>query len=356
MKKQILFIVLLLSFSALAQNGGMNYKALITNNNNALSNHNVTIKFTILQNGTTSVYQETQTATTDANGIVAVNIGEGTTVSGNFNTIDWGADAYFLKVEINTGSGYTNFGTSELKYVPYAKYADKAGNTFSGDYNDLSNTPSVFYKIGGGGGVATDIDDDIRHSGKLRLGDYSGINYSGQLIVENYDDVLAQSKVGGVFIINSLSGGGSSDNNIGIYSHLTGDDNAFQYGIINAIDNTGLYPKYGVFNTLTGSSNSENYGVYSKIDNSGNKRQYGSYNELLGTGTGNQYGVKTEIRNSADARHYGSYNYLSGSGSGEHKGVFNRLHGDGTGNQYGVKTEITNSGNATHYGSYNELS
>ena len=171
MKKQILLITLLLSFGALAQNGGMNYKALITNNNNALSNHNVTIKFTILQNGTTSVYQETQTATTDANGIVAVNIGEGTTVSGNFNTIDWGADDYFLKVEINTGSGYTNFGTSELKYVPYAKYADKAGNVFGGHINDLSDAKyssnSLFL------GHQSGMNDDGTNNENVGVGEFA---------------------------------------------------------------------------------------------------------------------------------------------------------------------------------------
>ncbi len=135
----ITFIITSLSF---AQGGGFNYKALITDNGNVLATHSVTIKFTVLENGSTSVYQETQSATTDANGIAAVNIGEGTVVSGNFTTIDWGNSPYFLKVEIDTGSGYQDFGTAEFKAVPYAKYAEKAGNTFSGNFGDLSNVPS----------------------------------------------------------------------------------------------------------------------------------------------------------------------------------------------------------------------
>jgi len=144
MKKNLLglwLIVLSISLTT-AQNRGFNYKALLADNGTAISNQNVSLKFTVLKSGTTAVYQEIHTATTDANGIVSVSIGEGTVVSGDFNTIDWKNHPYFLKVEIDTGSGYQNFGTSELKSVPYAKYAEKAGNTFSGDFNDLTNVPA----------------------------------------------------------------------------------------------------------------------------------------------------------------------------------------------------------------------
>ncbi len=141
MKKQItLIVVLIIASLSHAQSGGFNYKALITNNGNALSNHNVSIKFSILQ-GNTAVYQETQTATTDTNGIVVVALGEGSAISGSFNNIDW-SQSHFLKVEINTGNGYQDFGTSELKSVPAAKYAETAGNTFSGNFTDLTNIPA----------------------------------------------------------------------------------------------------------------------------------------------------------------------------------------------------------------------
>ena len=126
MKKTILTLAAILIASlSFAQGGGFNYKALITDNGNVLNTQPVTFKFTVLENGATSVYQETQSATTDANGIVAVNVGEGTLVSGNFTTIDWGSNPYFLKVEIDTGSGYQDFGTTEFKAVPYAKFANR---------------------------------------------------------------------------------------------------------------------------------------------------------------------------------------------------------------------------------------
>jgi len=125
MKKSIITLAAILIASlSFAQSGGFNYKALITDNGNALQNHNVTVRFTILENGSTSVYQETHTATTDANGIIVLNIGEGTVVSGSFNSIDW-TNEQFLKTEINTGSGYTDFGTTAFKAVPISKNADK---------------------------------------------------------------------------------------------------------------------------------------------------------------------------------------------------------------------------------------
>jgi hypothetical protein len=182
MKKQLLTLVAILIASiTLAQTNGFNYKALIINNGNALASQSVDIRFTILQNGNTSVYQETQTASTDANGIVAVNVGEGTVISGDFSTIDWGANTHFLKVEINTGSGYTDFGTSELKSVPYAKFAEKAGNTFSGDFTDLTNVPT---------GLADGDDvNDADHNASNEL----------QTISKNASNVVTLSNGGGSF-------------------------------------------------------------------------------------------------------------------------------------------------------------
>ncbi len=142
MKKLCILFVLMLSAGLLrGQNSGFNYKAVISENGNVLANQSISMRFTILENGSTPVYREIQTGTTDANGIVVFHIGEGTVVLGNFSTIDWSAHTYFLKTELDTGSGFQNFGMTEFKWVPYAKYAAKAGNVFSGDFNDLTNVP-----------------------------------------------------------------------------------------------------------------------------------------------------------------------------------------------------------------------
>ena len=88
MKKLLIIALLVLTNILWAQTQGFNYKALITNNNNVLNMQAVNINFTLLENGTIAVYEETHATTTDANGIASVSIGEGTVVSGDFSTID----------------------------------------------------------------------------------------------------------------------------------------------------------------------------------------------------------------------------------------------------------------------------
>ena len=75
-------------------------------------------------------YAERHFPTTNANGLVSLEIGTGTVINGNFATIDWANGPYFVKTEtdLNGGSNYTITGTSQLMSVPYALYAKTAGN------------------------------------------------------------------------------------------------------------------------------------------------------------------------------------------------------------------------------------
>lgn len=127
MKKQLLILIaFLVSAVSIAQNG-INYKAQIKDlNGELIANQNITIQFQVTS--TSYVYVEEHNPTTDSNGIIAVNIGEGTPLSGNINTVDWSSDDYFLNVQVDTGDGLVNLGTTPFKYVPYAKYAEEAGN------------------------------------------------------------------------------------------------------------------------------------------------------------------------------------------------------------------------------------
>ena len=124
------------------------YQAVVRNTSNQLiTNTLVGIRVSILQNSATGsvVYSETQMLSTNANGLVTMNIGEGTVVYGSFNNIDWGTGTFFLKSEIDPtgGSNYTITSTQQLLSVPYALYANEAGNSFSGNYNDLTNKPTI---------------------------------------------------------------------------------------------------------------------------------------------------------------------------------------------------------------------
>ncbi|MBO7629675.1 MAG: fibrobacter succinogenes major paralogous domain-containing protein, partial [Bacteroidales bacterium] len=128
------------------------YQAVVRNANNTLvANSQVGVRVSILQGSTSgsAVYVETQTATTNANGLMTLSIGGGSVQQGTFANIDWANGPFFLKTETdpNGGSNYTVTSTQQLLSVPYALYAKTAENGFSGDYNDLTNTPqnvSVF--------------------------------------------------------------------------------------------------------------------------------------------------------------------------------------------------------------------
>lgn len=123
MKTKITFIILLMSCFCFAQNG-INYKAVIKDNlGNVVANQNIDIQFKILKGiSQTNVYQETHSPTTDANGMVIVNIGEGTT-SDIFTDIDWASDDHFLNVQVDIGSGLVDLGTTQFMGVPYAMTA-----------------------------------------------------------------------------------------------------------------------------------------------------------------------------------------------------------------------------------------
>lgn len=111
----------------------MSYQAVVRDGgDNLVSSTTVGMRISILQGSATgiAVYVETQTPTSNANGLVSVEIGLGTVVSGTFSAIDWANGPYFIKTETdpNGGSSYSITGTSQLLSVPYAFYAKYAEN------------------------------------------------------------------------------------------------------------------------------------------------------------------------------------------------------------------------------------
>lgn len=116
-----------------------NYQAVIRNNNSDLIvNQSVSVQISILQGSATgtSVYSETHPATTNAYGLVSLEIGNGTSVD-DFSVIDWANSPYFMKVEmdVNGGSDYQLLGTSQLLSLPYALHA-KTAESVTGTINE----------------------------------------------------------------------------------------------------------------------------------------------------------------------------------------------------------------------------
>jgi hypothetical protein len=149
MKNLFTFFFILLSISLLSQTPQkMSYQAVVRDNDgNIKSNTNIRMKISVLM-GLTPVYVETQSAITNVNGLVSLEIGSGTIVSGNFSTINWATGSYFIKTETdpNGGTNYSIASTSQLLSVPYALYSEKtalnysAGSGISITGNTITNT------------------------------------------------------------------------------------------------------------------------------------------------------------------------------------------------------------------------
>lgn len=135
MNKLLLWVVMLLcgvlSYAQAPQ--GMSFQAVARDaNGNALSEKTVAIKVEVLQGSTsgTVVYGETHRSATAKNGVVNLQIGQGTATDGTFAGIDWSRSPYFLRISMDTngGTSYKEVATSQMLSVPYALYAEKAGS------------------------------------------------------------------------------------------------------------------------------------------------------------------------------------------------------------------------------------
>ena len=139
--KRVLHLVVLLfiSITLFAQAPQkMTYQAVIRNaSNNLVVNASVKMKISILQGSIsgTAVYSELHNPTTNANGLVSIEIGSGTSPVGTIGSINWGNGTYFLKTETDptNGTNYTISGTSQLLSVPYALQSNCVSSSLSGD-------------------------------------------------------------------------------------------------------------------------------------------------------------------------------------------------------------------------------
>jgi hypothetical protein len=161
MKKITLALLLLSSFTILLAQAPqkMSYQSVIRNTDGKLvSGTLVNIKTSILSGSASGIatYVETQTTTTNNNGLATIEIGGGTPVIGTFSGVNWGAESHFVKTEIDPtgGSNYTISGTSQLLSVPYALYAGSSQNkgktsvVLTGDITDAQAAAQIAAELG----------------------------------------------------------------------------------------------------------------------------------------------------------------------------------------------------------------
>ncbi|MFN5493264.1 MAG: hypothetical protein ACK5AQ_03280, partial [Bacteroidota bacterium] len=191
LRKFSLFLIICLFKQTLSAQvpQAMSYNATIRNTDGSLLiNQTISMRISILQgsaNGT-PVYVETHQPVTNGNGLVSIEIGKGTVISGTFASINWANGPYFLKSEtdITAGTNYSISSIQQLLSVPYAFYAGSSGSSTPGPAglngsNGLNTLVKSTNEIAGvncaTGGVKLEYGLDANSNGTL---DVSEINSS----------------------------------------------------------------------------------------------------------------------------------------------------------------------------------
>ncbi len=220
----------LLTASVFAQSPEkMSYQAVIRNSSEALvTNTTVGMQISILQGSAsgTAVYVETQSPTTNANGLISIKIGDGTVQSGDFTNIEWANGPYFIKTETDPAGGtdYTITGTSQLLSVPYALHAKTAESV------------STTYSVGdfAQGGIVFWVDETGQHglvAAKENQGGGSRIQWNNGSYTDteaNGDGVYAGEM--NTMLIIANQGSNSNDYAAGVCANYTVTESGVTYG------------------------------------------------------------------------------------------------------------------------------
>jgi hypothetical protein len=216
--KNILYTILML-FVLVSSNAQvpqkMTYQAVIRNQSNSLlSNERISMKISILQGDSlpNPIYTEYQTAYTNLNGLVTIQIGSGMVMYGNFTNIDWTKGPTFIKTETDPEGGldFRIIGTNELLSVPFAFYAAKSNFDTTSIYKNINDLQkqSILNKSN----IQSNLDSIIINSNNLKI-------YFDTLNSKlNRDDfntlLLGYQKIGKFVSAISLQGVDSFDVNI----------------------------------------------------------------------------------------------------------------------------------------------
>ena len=283
----------------------MSYQAVVRNASDALLiSKSISVQISILQGSAqgTSVYTETFAATTNANGLVTLEIGTGIVVSGDITTIDWNDGPYFMKTETDPAGGiaYSISGTSQLMSVPYSMQAQRAVLADSIVGGTAENDPIFIASPAGSITVADKTNWNNKLDSEV---DGSVTNEIQILSISN--DTLYLNNGGGFVTLTNLNTWikNSSDIYFETGNVAIGHDTPAQplhiydsitHGNTSSYEN-GLLVQSRVINS---NANSHYSGIFSEVKgtNANNKSVDGTSD---GVSTGNNYGLGGYARNAA---------------------------------------------------------
>lgn len=375
MKQILLFFFLLLSFSITIQAQApqaFQYQAIARANNGLpITNQPITIRISVISGSPTGpiLYVETHSPNTNQFGLFTLEVGQGTVANGTFNTITWGANGHYLKVEMDETGGvaYQDMGTVQLRSVPYALHAASVDNaddadadpnnelqtlSISGNFLSLSNGNTITLPSGGSGStqVLSKTGSTIALSnggGTIALNDDNASNELQNLSLTG--STLSLSNGNSVTIPN----GGSLDNaydfgGAGAGRTITADAGEVSItsnvtnGIALRVDNTST--GVGLISNTTNTSN-----TFSPIQANTNSNSNAAAG-IIGNSTGTAWGVagQAAANSNAEAAVYGS-NLRTVGGHGVYGVGFNGVVGQ-TGRSTGFAVYGENLDNLAPFG------
>ncbi|PKP22628.1 MAG: hypothetical protein CVU05_03080 [Bacteroidetes bacterium HGW-Bacteroidetes-21] len=150
----LMFFALVSVFTYAQAPESFSYQAVVRDASGvALINQPVGVQISLIQGALpgTPVYVESYAISSNGLGMINLAIGTGLVQNGDIQNIDWSNGPYYMNVSIDIagGTAYSDMGTVQLLSVPFALYAKSAGNTFSGDYNDLTSKPTLSGDVSG---------------------------------------------------------------------------------------------------------------------------------------------------------------------------------------------------------------
>ncbi|MBK0368814.1 hypothetical protein [Flavobacterium agrisoli] len=168
MKKAFALLILLFALAPklVAQSPEkMSYQAIVRAQDNSLVvSSKIGMKISVLQGSTSGiiVYQETHFKTTNSNGLVSLEIGTGSVITGDFSKIAWEKGPYFIEtqVDVKGGSSYNIIGSTQLLSVPYALHAKTAERLIGGSTGGTSRAAIISVKASRNM-ASTDINNTI---------------------------------------------------------------------------------------------------------------------------------------------------------------------------------------------------
>lgn len=335
-----------------------NYQAVVRNNAGTIvAGQAIGLRFSIRDGAANGAiqYQETQSATTNNFGLVNIQVGGGTVVTGSFAAITWGAGSKFLEVEadINGGSNYTPLATVELVAVPYAVQADRARN-FSGalageitgaqSATVISNNAVTNTKIANNAITSTKIAtgtvvrsvNGIRDDIQLAAGTGTTMEVTGNTITINGNE----GDITGVTAGAGLQGGGTNGAvALSVVHGGNGAQNSVARSDHNHVGQSWTAPTGSVLTMFANAANSIGLNVYSYATSFSGAAISA---QVLG-GTGQSVGVFGNTT-STDANAAGVFGQAYGNGPA--KGVWGLAHGSNT---FGIFGQAAGAGSFAGY-------